>query len=81
MMALHGVEREILFPVTIRYDHASLAADGELSFALTDHDIPIPRFLWLVLDDEVRVRFHFEALADPIGGGDEAASPNAGSDR
>ncbi len=28
-----------------------------MCFQLTDHAIPIPRFLWLVLDDEVRIAF------------------------
>jgi len=58
-LALHGVERTILFPVSIRYDGAFLTAEGALDLRLTDHGIPIPRFLWMVLDDEVKVRFRF----------------------
>ena len=55
---LHGVARTIRIPVLLRYDGASLAADGEVAFALSDHKIAIPRFLWMVLDDKVTVRFH-----------------------
>lgn len=61
LLSLHGVERSILFPASIRYDNGSLAAEGDLVLRLSDHDIPIPRFLWMVLDDEVRVRFRFRA--------------------
>ena len=71
-LSLHGVERRILFPVTIRYDGGVLEAEGEVDFRLSDHRIPIPRFLWLVLDDNVRVRFRFvakpAALAEPAEG-------------
>jgi polyisoprenoid-binding protein YceI len=55
---LHGVARTVRIPVRLRYDGASLAADGEVAFALSDHKIPIPRFLWIELDDKVTIRFH-----------------------
>lgn len=61
ILALHGVERSILFPATIKYDNGSLAVEGDLVVRLSDHGIPIPRFLWMVLDDEVKVRFRFRA--------------------
>jgi polyisoprenoid-binding protein YceI len=61
ILSLHGVERTLLFPATIRYDNGSLTAEGEATLRLTDHSIPIPRFLWIVLDDEVKVRFSFVA--------------------
>jgi polyisoprenoid-binding protein YceI len=60
-LSLHGVERAILFPATIRYDTGSLTAEGELELKLSDHGIPIPRFLWMVLDDAVTVRFRIVA--------------------
>jgi polyisoprenoid-binding protein YceI len=66
-LTLHGVERTMLFPVSIRYDGASLTAEGTLVLSLTDHGIPIPRFLWIVLDDEVKVRFRFVAGAGRQG--------------
>ncbi len=61
ILELHGIERSILFPVTIRYDSGLLEVEGEVSFRLTDHAIPIPRFLWLVLDDEVTIEFRIVA--------------------
>lgn len=68
-LGLHGVERSILFPVAIRYDTGSLTAEGELDLKLSDHGIPIPRFLWMVLDDAVRVRFRFAAAGRRDGEG------------
>ena len=62
VLSLHGVDREILFPVAIRYDNGTLTAEGDLSLRLTDHAIPLPRFLWVVLDDEVKVHFLFLAV-------------------
>ncbi len=61
VLSLHGVDREILFPAAIRYDNGTLTAEGDLSLRLTDHAIPLPRFLWIVLDDEVKVHFRFLA--------------------
>jgi hypothetical protein len=58
---LHGVTRSILFPVSIRYDSGVLEVEGEVSFPLTGHAIPIPRFLWLVLDDKVTIAFRIVA--------------------
>ena len=79
---LHGVVRRILFPATIRYDDGALEAEGEVSFRLSDHDIPIPRFLWLVLDDSVTVRFRLvarPARGEPPEGTTAPAPPGRGS--
>ena len=66
ILSLHGVDRSLQFPATIRYDIGSFTAEGEAGIRLTDHSIPIPRFLWIVLDDEVKVRFRF--VAGPSAG-------------
>jgi polyisoprenoid-binding protein YceI len=66
ILALHGVDRTIQFPATIRYDSGSFTAEGEAVIRLTDHSIPIPRIFWIVLDDEVKVRFRFVATS-PAG--------------
>jgi len=80
IVTLHGVPRSILFPALIRYDNGSLAAEGDFAIRLTDHAIAIPRFLWIVLDDEVKIHFRFEAApqtaAEPRGG-----APTDGSAR
>ena len=60
---LHGVERTIKIPVMVGYDGALLTADGTAAFTLTEFSIPIPKFLWFVLDDKVTVNFH--AVAKP----------------
>jgi polyisoprenoid-binding protein YceI len=60
-LALHGVERPLRIPVVLRYDNGAFSADGEIAFKLSDHAIPIPKFLWLVLDDLVTVQFHLIA--------------------
>lgn len=58
VLALHGVERTLQIPFVLRYDGGSILADGEASFRLSDHGIAIPRFLWMVLEDKVTVKFH-----------------------
>jgi methyltransferase len=60
-LALHGAKRAIRFPAAIQYDDGTFTAEGGLTLKLTDYAIPIPRFLWIVLDDEVKVRFKFVA--------------------
>ncbi|PYS95859.1 MAG: hypothetical protein DMF50_07030 [Acidobacteria bacterium] len=77
VLALHGVERTILFPVAIRYDTGSLTAEGDVTLRLTDHAIPIPRFLWIVLDDEVKLHFRFEAGPRPGPGAAETETNRA----
>jgi hypothetical protein len=34
------------------------AAGGDVVLTLPERAIPIPRFLWIVLDDSVTARFH-----------------------
>jgi polyisoprenoid-binding protein YceI len=57
-LRLHGVERPLRIPVTIGYHEGLLTADGDVAFTLSEFAIPIPRILWIVLDDKVTVRFH-----------------------
>ena len=60
-LSLHGVDRVILIPASIRYDGAVFTAEGDVTLRLTDHAIPIPKVLWIVLDDDVQVRFKLVA--------------------
>ena len=48
----------ILPAATIGYHERLLTADGDVAFTLSEFAIPIPRFLWIVLDDKVTVKFH-----------------------
>jgi len=52
-----------MIPVMVGYDGALLTADGTAAFTLTEFSIPVPKFLWFVLDDKVTVTFH--AVAKP----------------
>ena len=49
-----------------------LAAEGGLSLKLTDYAIPIPAFLWMKLDDEVKVHFRFVAARQSAATSGEA---------
>lgn len=60
-LALHGAERSLIVPASIRYDNGLLTAEGSVRLTYSDYGIPIPRFLWLVMDDEIVVRFRFVA--------------------
>ena len=60
-LSLHGVERTVLVPAVIRYDNGTLTAEGSVDLTYSDYGIPIPRFLWLVMDDDIKVRFRFMA--------------------
>ena len=75
-LSLHGVDRKVRIPVMVGYDGALLTADGNVSFTLTEYSIPIPKFLWFVLDDKVTVHFH--AVAKP---GTAAAAPSGAQGR
>ena len=60
-LALHGAERSLIVPASIRYDNGLFTAEGSVTLTYSDYGIPIPRFLWLVMDDEIVVRFRFVA--------------------
>jgi polyisoprenoid-binding protein YceI len=63
VLSLHGVDRAIMVPASIRYDNGTLTAEGNVDLTYSDFSIAIPRFLWLVMDDEIKVRFRFVASA------------------
>jgi hypothetical protein len=60
-LLLHAVERTVKIPVMVGYDGALLTADGTAAFTRTEFSIPIPKFLWFVLDAKVTVGFHAKA--------------------
>lgn len=60
-LTLHGVEREIEFPVTAVRKGSELRVTGQTVLRLTDYAIPIPRFLFVKLQDEVKVMFDLVA--------------------
>jgi polyisoprenoid-binding protein YceI len=56
-LSLHGVDRTLMVPATIRYDSGVLTAEGNADLTYSDFGIPIPKFLWLVMDDVIGVHF------------------------
>jgi polyisoprenoid-binding protein YceI len=65
VLDLHGVQRPLKIPLTVRYDEGSVTADGATAFTLTEFGIPIPKIFWIVLDDKVTVTFHAVAKSAP----------------
>ena len=64
-LSLHGVSREIQFPVQARQEGDALLLRGKLPVKMTDHGIRIPRFLFLTLEDGVMVSFDVTAKRAP----------------
>jgi polyisoprenoid-binding protein YceI len=66
-LRLHGVERELSFPVSITSDQTLFAVDGEAKFDTRDFGLPVIRkFALLKVDPLVTVRFHLQgAVAAP----------------
>jgi polyisoprenoid-binding protein YceI len=60
-LSLHGVRREIQFPVRARREGDAVLLAGQLPLKMTDYGIQIPRFLLLTVDDQVTVSFDVTA--------------------
>jgi polyisoprenoid-binding protein YceI len=65
VLSLHGVDRTIMVPATIRYDSGVLTTEGSVDLTYSDFGIPIPRFLWLVMDDVITVHLRLVTGAAP----------------
>lgn len=63
-LSLHGVSREILLPVRARPVEGGIRLTAEIPLKMTDYRIPIPKFLFLTLEDQVVVSF--DAVAKRI---------------
>jgi polyisoprenoid-binding protein YceI len=62
-LLLHGVERDITFPVKAVRKGKELCVTGSTVVKMTDYAIPIPKFLFVKVQDEVKVMF--EVIASP----------------
>ncbi len=62
---LHGVSREIQVPVRGREAGDAVQLTGQISLMMTDYRIPIPKFLFLTLEDQVMVSFDVVARRVP----------------
>jgi polyisoprenoid-binding protein YceI len=60
-LSLHGVEHPVALVVKAARTGGVLRVTGETTLRLTDYAIPIPRFLFFRMKDEVRIMF--EAVA------------------
>jgi polyisoprenoid-binding protein YceI len=60
-LALHGVSREIVFPVSVITDRKVYAIDGEAPLDTRDFGLPVIRkFGLLKVDPLVKIRFHLQ---------------------
>lgn len=60
-LTLHGVAKEISFPVSVTHEAGRYAIDGEALLDTRDFGLPIIRkFLLLKVDPQVAVRFHLQ---------------------
>jgi polyisoprenoid-binding protein YceI len=64
-LSLHGVSREIQFPVQARQEGDAFLLRGKLPVKMTDYGIRIPRFLFLTVEDRVMVSFDVTAKRAP----------------
>jgi polyisoprenoid-binding protein YceI len=60
-LTLHGVTREVRFPISLAHDGARYAIDGEVTLDTREFGLPVYRMLALLkVDPLVRVRFHLQ---------------------
>ena len=60
-LRLHGMERELSFPVSITSDQKLFSVDGEATVDTRDFGLPVIRkFALLKVDPHVTVRFHLQ---------------------
>ena len=62
---MHGVSRQITFPVSVTTDHKTYAVDGSAKLDTRDYGLPIIRVaLFLKVDPVVVIHFHLQATAN-----------------
>jgi hypothetical protein len=63
-LTLRNVARQIQFVVRARRDGNGVRLAGEVPVKMTDHGIPVPKFLFLTVEDGILVRF--DVTATPV---------------
>ena len=64
-LLLHGVDRPVNFPFTVRVEGRVLTIDGAATLDTRDYGLPIFRkYFFLRINPEVRVRFHLLGKLD-----------------
>lgn len=65
-LTLHGVTREVAFPVTILREENRYAIDGDVPIDVREHGLPVIRMMGLLkVDPVVHVRFHLQGSVAP----------------
>jgi len=64
-LTLRDVARQIQFVVRARRDGNGVRLAGEVPVKMTEHGIPVPKFLFLTVEDGVLVRFDVTATPAP----------------
>ena len=62
-LSLHGTSREIRLPVHARQDGEAVRLTATLPLKMSDYQIPIPKLLFVAVEDQVQVSF--DVLARP----------------
>src|SRR5258705_11136566 len=62
LLSLHGVEKKITFSAKAVRSGNNLRVTGEVPLKLSDFGIPIPRFLFFKLKDQIKVVFEVVAV-------------------
>lgn len=60
-LSLHGISREILFPVRARQTGETLRLTAQMPLKMTDYRIRIPKFLFFTVENQVVVAFDLTA--------------------
>jgi len=64
-LTLHGVMRELQFPVTVLRDGGLLAIDGDATVDVREFGLPVIRMFGLLkVDPRVHVRFHLQGTPE-----------------
>jgi polyisoprenoid-binding protein YceI len=64
-LTLRDVARQTQFVVRARRDGNGVRLTGEVPVKMTDHGVPVPKFLFLTVEDPVLVRFDVTAIPAP----------------
>ena len=64
-LELHGVQREVLVPVRLRYETDKIIAQGNLRLVLEDFNIKVPTLLFLKAGNQVDVDFRLVGERQP----------------
>ncbi len=59
-MQIHGVKKDLNIPCTVSSEGSGYRVHGEFMVLLSDFDIPIPKIMFLQLDNEIHVQVNFE---------------------